>query len=123
MQTYETLIITKPTLEKDAYATLLKKIQTSIGKNLGTDLKTNEWGVKRLSYEIKKCREGTYTLFEFGGVTDTVKRVHEYLKLQTDVLRFVTTLKPRPPKVVAPAAGAVPTAPEAPVEVPRDGKA
>lgn len=123
MQTYETLMITKPTLEKDAYATLLKKIQTSIGKNGGMDLKTNEWGVKRLSYEIKKCREGSYTLFEFGGVKDTVKKIHEYLKLQTDVLRFVTTLKPRPPKAGAPALNAVPTTPEAPVAEPRDGKA
>lgn len=107
MQAYETLLITKPALEKEAIATLVGKVTAVIAKNGGEHVKTDEWGSRRLAYEIKKNREGYYILFEFGGEKATVRKVEDYLNLQADVIRYLTTKKvartaPRPSENIHP---------------------
>jgi len=91
VQAYETLLITKPGLEPDSVDGLKKKISTAIEKNGGQSMGVDDWGTKRLAYEIKKFREGTYILFKYRGAGDTVRKVEDYLNLQTDVIRYLTT--------------------------------
>lgn len=92
MQAYETLLIAKPNLEPDIVETIKTKVTTAITKNGGKTIGVDDWGTKRLAYEVKKFREGNYILFKFRGEGETVRKVEDYLNLQTDVIRYLTTL-------------------------------
>ena len=91
MQAYETLLITKPNLDNVSVEGIKKKVSSSIEKNGGKPIAVDEWGTKRLSYEIQKFREGNYILFKYHGEGETVRKIENYLNLQTDVIRYMTT--------------------------------
>ena len=104
MTIYETLLIAKPDLGKEAIDGLKEKIASTISKNGGDSVKSQDWGPRRLAYEIAKYREGFYILFEFKGSGPLVRKIEDYLNLQPDVIRYLTTLKPKHAAKPAPAA-------------------
>jgi small subunit ribosomal protein S6 len=91
MQGYDTLLITRPTVGPSDIDGLVEKVTKTIESNNGDSVKVKNWGVKRLAYEIAKCREGNYILFSYNGVSDTVNKVAEILNYDGDVIRFMTT--------------------------------
>ena len=91
MTAYETLLISKPNLDQTSLEGLKKKVSTAIEKNGGQPIAIDVWGTKRLAYEVKKFREGSYFLFKFHGEKETVRKLEDYLNLQTDIIRYMTT--------------------------------
>jgi len=91
MQGYDTLLITKPTLSALDVEGLVKKVTVSIEEFEGSSVNVDHWGVKRLAYEVEKCREGNYILFTYDGKATTVAKVEEVLNFHGDVIRFMTT--------------------------------
>ena len=85
-------------------------------KSLGAEVgKLDNWGKRRLAYEIRKQREGTYAVFEVSAEPSTVKEFERQLRLNENILRFLSTRVPvrrraRPAKTQEPA----PVAPPAP---------
>jgi len=71
---------------------------TQLGENLkslGADLtKLDNWGKRRLAYDIAKQREGTYAVFEVSAEPTMVKEFERQLKLNENVLRFLSTRVP-----------------------------
>jgi small subunit ribosomal protein S6 len=73
-------------------------------KGLGADVtKVENWGKRRLAYDIRKQREGTYAVFEVSAEPAMVKEFERHLRLNENVLRFLSTRvpvrkKPRPAK-------------------------
>lgn len=93
--TYETLILAEPTLDREGIDAMLEKVSSHIEKFGGTIKNVDEWGMKRLAYQIKKHTEGFYVLYEFeADGSKTVRPLEDYLGLQTNVMRFKTTVKP-----------------------------
>ncbi|MBI3892973.1 MAG: 30S ribosomal protein S6 [Candidatus Wallbacteria bacterium] len=93
MTTYETLLIADPNFEKKDVTKLVEKTEAALAKTGARLAKITEWGRKKLAYEIKKQGEGYYILFEFEGAKDSAKKFAEFLKLQEEVLRSMTTRK------------------------------
>lgn len=93
MTTYETLLIANPNFEKKDVTKLLEKSEATLTKTGAKVSKITEWGRKKLAYEIKKQNEGYYILLEFEGERDSANKFREFLKLQEEVLRFMTTRK------------------------------
>jgi len=91
MQGYDTLLIARPTLGTDEVDTLVKKVTGAIEEHEGASVNVDQWGIKRLAYEVAKCREGNYILFTYDGKTATVNKVEEILNFHGDVIRFMTT--------------------------------
>lgn len=93
--TYETLILAEPNLERDVVDGLMSKISSQIEKSGGTIKNVDEWGQRKLAYQIRKHHEGFYVLYEFEAEGHTVVRpVEDFLRLQAPVMRFKTTVKP-----------------------------
>jgi small subunit ribosomal protein S6 len=73
-------------------------ILTTLGENLkglGAEVtKLENWGKRRLSYEIRKEREGTYAVFEVSAEPAMVREFERQLKLNENVLRFLSTRVP-----------------------------
>ena len=64
-------------------------------KGLGADVtKVENWGKRRLAYDTRKQREGTYAVFEVLAEPSMVKEFERQLRLNEQVLRFMTTRVP-----------------------------
>ena len=73
---------------------LLTTLETTV-KGLGVDVtKTENWGKRRLAYEIKKQREGTYAVLEVSAEPAMIKEFERQLRLNENVLRFLSTRIP-----------------------------
>lgn len=91
---YEMLIIFDPRPTDEDVAALLTRLGETV-KGLGGEVsKVENWGKRRLTYEINKQREGTYAVMELSAEPATIKEFERQLRLNEQVLRFVTTRVP-----------------------------
>ena len=64
-------------------------------QSLGVQVaKMENWGKRRLAYDIRKQREGTYAVFEVSAEPAMVKEFERQLRLNEQVLRFLSTQVP-----------------------------
>ena len=91
LRPYEILIIIDPRPSDEEAAALLTQLGEQI-KTLGAEVsKVENWGKRRLSYEIRKQREGTYAVLEVSAEPSTIKEFERQLRLNENVLRFLST--------------------------------
>ena len=77
--------------EVAALLTQLSEQVTSLGAGV---IKMENWGKRRLAYDIRKQREGTYAVLEVSAEPSTVKEFERQLRLNENVLRFLSTRVP-----------------------------
>lgn len=92
MRKYETLIVLRPELEEEERKNLIARFQTIIEKE-GKVIKLDEWGMKKLAYEIEKLKDAYYLLFEYEAEATLPKEFERNLKINENVLRYMTTVK------------------------------
>lgn len=92
MRKYETLFVLKTNIEEAARTALIEKF-TGIIENDGEVTNVDEWGVKKLAYEIEKLTEGYYILVDFKSSPDLPKELERNFKISDDVLRYVVINK------------------------------
>ena len=94
MYPYEILVIFDPRPTDEDVAALLVKLQDNLTNLGGTVSKAESWGKRRLAYEIRKQREGTYAVFDVSAEPFMVKEFERQVGLNENVLRFVSTRVP-----------------------------
>ncbi len=92
MRKYETVFISDPDLKDQARTELFDKVRNIIAKENGILLDFDEWGNKKLAYEIKKKLRGHYVCVTYGGTGELVKELERNFGLSDDVLKFMTLL-------------------------------
>jgi len=92
MRKYETVFISDPDLQDQTRTDLFDKIRNIITKEKGILLNFDQWGNKKLAYEIKKKLRGHYTCVTYGGTGDLVKELERNFRLSDVVLKFMTIL-------------------------------
>ncbi len=86
------IIDSRPTDEE--VAALLTTLEANL-KSLGAEVtKVENWGKRRLAYEIRKQREGTYAVLEASAEPGMIKEFERQLRLNENVLRFISTRVP-----------------------------
>ena len=125
MRDYELVYILDPDLTEESVSALMERFKT-LAENQGADIKSHErWEKRRLAYEIKRKREGTYVVMELTASPAAVHEMDRILKITDGLLRhqivraeaFRSTELPRTPEaIVAPAPTPEPVAPEAATE-------
>jgi small subunit ribosomal protein S6 len=93
MRRYETVFIMNPELSEDQHQLLFDKLNGLVREDQGTLVKLDEWGHKRLAYEIKKQTRGYYVLMDFCGDGALVQEIERNLRLDDRVLKYMTVLK------------------------------
>ena len=94
LRPYEILVIVDPKPTDEEVATLLTQVGEQ-AKSLGIEVdKVDNWGKRRLAYDIRKQREGTYAVFEAKAEPSMVKELERQLRLNENVLRFLSTRVP-----------------------------
>jgi len=92
MRKYETVFIANPDLQDQTRIDLFEKVRNIIAKEGGIITSFDEWGNKKLAYEIKKKLRGHYVCVTYGGSGDLIKELERNFRLSDDVLKFMTIL-------------------------------
>jgi small subunit ribosomal protein S6 len=88
MRKYETIFVLKPSLEEAKKNELIEKF-TGIIASQGEVTEVNEWGLKKLAYEIEKQKEGYYVLVNFNAPSDLPKELERNFRISDDVIRYI----------------------------------
>jgi len=107
LRPYEILIIIDPHPTDEEVAALLTQLGEQITTLGAAVAKVENWGKRRLAYEIRKQREGTYAVLEVSAEPSMIKEFERQLRLNENVLRFLSTQvqirkKARPAKTQEP---------------------
>ena len=87
MREYETIYILRPDSSTDAIGQVNQKIRGLIETGGGRLLKVDNWGKRKLAYEVKKQLKGIYLFFSFLGTPGLVEEVERNLRLTDAVIR------------------------------------
>ena len=89
MSKYELCVVLNAKIEDDARAAVIEKIKGYIDRFGGTVTNVDEWGKKRLAYEIQKMREGYYYFVQFDAETSTPLEIENRVRIMDNVLRYL----------------------------------
>ena len=84
---YETIYILRPDITNEAVGAVNTKIRGVIEAGGGTLLKVDNWGKRRLAYEVRKQMKGMYLFFSYLGTAGLVEEVERNLRLTDSVIR------------------------------------
>jgi len=103
MSKYELVLIIDARLTNETKESIRKDVADLVVKNGGKVINSQVWLEKhRLTFQIKKCGEGTYYLVNIEGANDTVANVKSVLRLNEKVLRFIfIKVEPKIPAAAA----------------------
>ncbi len=87
---YESAVLINAALDDDAIKILIAKIKETITSNGGEMLEVEDWGRKRLAYQIKKSKIGYYAIFRFNSLPDIIPKIERYYQLDETILRYLT---------------------------------
>ncbi|MBN2575710.1 MAG: 30S ribosomal protein S6 [Deltaproteobacteria bacterium] len=87
---YETIFILKPDTTNDTIGQANAKIRHVIETSGGRLLKVENWGRRKLAYEVKKQLKGIYVFFDYLGGAGLVEEVERNLHLTDSVIRYYT---------------------------------
>jgi small subunit ribosomal protein S6 len=90
MPSYETTVITKASTSEDQVNALKTKLEGILSAHQGTLGNYEDWGTRRLSYDIQKESRGRYLYFAFTGNTDTVAELERNFRINENVVRFLS---------------------------------
>ena len=65
MKAYELLFFVAPSIDEETRAAVMKRIETTIAEGEGTIDNVDNWGKRKLAYEINGLTDGDYTLIDF----------------------------------------------------------
>jgi small subunit ribosomal protein S6 len=92
MRRYETIVIIDPDLSKEAEAPIFERVNDLIPQYEGFLIETDDWGTKKLAYEIKKKNRGHYVRFDFCGDGDLIQEMERFFRIDDKVMKFMTVL-------------------------------
>jgi len=93
LKNYESMIILNPTLTEETSKKENEKILTFIKDNGGEVINTDEWGKRKLAYEILDFDEGNYIVNYFNFDPQKILDYERELKLNENVIRFNILVK------------------------------
>lgn len=100
LRSYESVFVAAPTVAQDAQERLVESFEEVITSNGGTITNTIKMGRRPLAYEVKKFRDGVYTVFEFQGDGALIRELERRYRLHDSVLKFLTVHTERKAKLM-----------------------
>ena len=90
MNKYETVFILTPVLSDAQMKEAVEKFKTVLTDGGATIVNEENWGLRKLAYNIQKKSTGFYTLIEFDGEPTIVQKLETAYRRDEKVLRFLT---------------------------------
>ena len=93
MSKYELVLVVNAKIEDDARVATVEKVKEYITSNGGTITNVDEWGKKRLAYDVQKQSEGFYYFIQFEAESNVPALVEQDVRIMDNVLRFLCVKK------------------------------
>ncbi len=90
MPLYESTFIARHDMSAQQVESLTATFTDIVKKNGGEITKTEFWGLRTLAYRIRKSRKGHYVFFNLDAPSDAVREFERNMRLNEDVLRYLT---------------------------------
>ena len=87
---YELVYIVSPDASEQAVADLHTQIEQIVQRFNGVLDKTENWGRRKLAYEIGHAREGTYVVETISGAGEMMKEIDRRLRVTDTIIRHLT---------------------------------
>jgi small subunit ribosomal protein S6 len=92
MRRYETIFIIDNDLSEEGRSPILEKLEDLIQQYNGLRVMVDEWGTKRLAYEIKKKARGYYVCLDYCGSGPLVNEIERFFRIDDRVLKYMTVV-------------------------------
>lgn len=89
MKAYELLFFVDPTIDEETRATVSKRINATVAEGNGTVDNVEEWGKRKLAYEVEGLNEGDYTLVDFHADPQNIAELDRVLRITDAVKRHM----------------------------------
>ena len=89
MNKYELAVVLSSAISDEERTSALDRVKEYITRAGGTITNVDEWGKKKLAYEIQKMSEAYYVFIQFEAETSVPSQVEENVRLMEQVIRFL----------------------------------
>lgn len=93
MNKYESVIIIRPDKTDDEIKLIIEDMKNLVIKNNGNFEKVENLGLKKLAYEIRKCKEGYYAVLYFEADASVITELERMYRITEDIIKFMTIRK------------------------------
>ena len=93
MRRYETIVIVNPDVGDEKREPVFDRIRELISQQNGILVKIDNWGTKKLAYEIKKKVRGFYSRIDYCGSGPLVDEIERFFRIDDRVLKFMTIMQ------------------------------
>ena len=89
MNKYELAVVVSAKIEDEERAAVVDKCKALIERFGGTITNVDDWGKKRLAYEIQKMKEGFYYFIQFEAESSAPTEIESRIRIMDNVLRYL----------------------------------
>lgn len=89
MNKYELALVVNAKIEDEARAAVVEDVKGIITKFGGQNLNVDDWGKKKLAYDIQKMNEGNYYFIQFDAEATTPAEIEQRVRIKENVLRYL----------------------------------
>lgn len=89
MNKYELAVILNVNLEEEDRTATIEKVKEYITRFGGTVTNVDDWGKKRLAYEIQKSKDAFYYFIQFESDSECPNQVEANVRLMENVVRYL----------------------------------
>ena len=93
MSKYELALVVNAKIEDEAREAVVEKAKCYVARYGGTVTEVEEWGKKRLAYEVQKMREGFYYFIQFEADATCPAEVERHVRIMDNVMRYLVVKK------------------------------
>ena len=91
MRNYEIAFIVHPELEDAGYNEVVERVQDLVKNAGGTIAKVDQWGRKKLAYEIRNLTEGQYVFLQTEMDPTVCSDLERAIRLNESIIRYMIT--------------------------------
>lgn len=92
MNRYETIFIIEPDTGEDGRGQIIQKVRDIITNFNGALIEMDEWGTKKLAYEIRRKLRGYYVRADYCGTGDLIAEMERNFRIDDRLLKYMTIL-------------------------------
>ena len=93
MNKYELALVVNAKIEDESRLATLEAVKDLVTRFGGTITTVDDWGKKRLAYEIQKMKEGYYYFIQFESDSTVPNEIEQRIRIMENVIRYLCIRK------------------------------
>ena len=89
MNKYELAVVVSAKIEDDERAEVLNKVKALVERFGGQITNVDEWGKKRLAYDVQKMKDALYYFIKFDAESTVPAEIESRIRIMDNVIRYL----------------------------------